>query len=226
VDQVVELQSNPGHLEGTSQLLQAGIAAVPEACRWTVLLEADTWIFDDTLLRRCMQRLEQEQRVWASAIWMEKYFSLALDAAIVETAFAQGHPDLFAFREPPGPEAWVHEALHRAGQEPLYIEEHMPVHVPAALRHFYNPYGGRYRTFVRARMITHHVEDLPGGLLEKKRIANQVLGRREFDVPWDDDWRQCQQRLRVEESLRRWVPRSTWFRKRRWRTPQPGQGSS
>jgi hypothetical protein len=219
-DQVLELDDNPGHMRGTSQLLQAGIAAVPAHCRWTVLLEADTWIFDDAVLRRCMEQMERQRRVWASAIWVEKFYSLALDAAIVETAFARDHPTLFEFREPPGPEAWVHEELQRAGQQPLYIREHMPVHVPAAMRRFHNPFGGRFRTFVGARMVTHHVEDLPGGLLEKKRIANHVLGRREFDVPWDDDLPRRQRRLRLEESLRRWVPRSTWFRKRRWRTLQ------
>jgi hypothetical protein len=65
-------------------------------------------------------------------------------------------------------------------------------------------------------MVTHHVEDLERGLLEKKRIANRVLGRAEFDVPWDDDWGAWRRRLLRAERLRSWVPRSSWFRARRW----------
>lgn len=217
-DAVLEIDANPGHFGGNAQLLREGLTAVPARCRWTILLEADTWIFGDAILRAYMHRLQRDQRVWASALWVEKFYSLALDVAIVDTAFARAHPALFAFAEPPGPEAWVHEQLRRAQQVPLYIREHMPVHVPALMRRFHNESGGRFRTFVRARMVTHHVEDLSRGLLEKKRIANQVLGQREFDVPWADDLRRRQRWLRLGESLRPLVPRSTWFRRRRWKT--------
>lgn len=216
-DEVVELEENAGHLMGSRQLLEAGMLRVPEHCRWTVLLEADTWIFDDAILRRYMERLEREERVWASALWVERYYSLAVDAAVVDTSFAHRHPEIFAIEVPPGPEAWVHESLERLGHEPLYIREHMPVHPARVARRFSAAAPlGRFRTFVRAGMVTHHVEDLPGGIEEKKRIANRVLGRPEFDVPWDDDWARYRRRMLRAERLRAWVPRSTWFRSRRW----------
>ncbi|MFQ5599775.1 MAG: hypothetical protein ACE5G2_04385 [Candidatus Krumholzibacteriia bacterium] len=221
VDCVLEIEESAGHFAGNSRLLRAGIQAVPDECTWTILLEADTWIFGDAVLRRYVRRLEREGKVWASAEWVEKVYSLALDVAIVETAFAKRHPRLFEFSEPPGPEAWVYDQLRRAGQEPIYIRENMPVHVPALMRRFYNRFGGRFRTFTRARMVTHHIEDLGSGLEEKKRIANQVLGRLEFDVQGANDIARRHRMLRLFEGIRPLVPRSTWFRRKQWKTVPP-----
>ena len=217
-DRVLEVDGDAGHFGGSAQLLHAGIRAVPDDCRWTILLEADTWIFGDAILQRYIRRLEAEQKVWASALWVERFYTLALDVAVVNTAFAQSQPHLFDFVEPPGPEAWVHNQLRAAGQRPLYIREHMPVHIPALLRRFYPGHGGRFRTFVGAQMLTHHIEDLPGALQQKLRIANEVLGVREFNVPGTAHLRRRRIVRRLAEGLRLWVPRSTWIRPRRWRT--------
>jgi hypothetical protein len=217
VHSVLEIEDNPGHFSGNAQLLQAGMHVVPDACMWTILLEADTWIFGDAVLRRYVDQLERENKVWASAVWVEKFYTLATDVAIVRTAFVREHPRLFQFVEPPGPEAWIHGYLRGVNQEPIYIREHMPVHIPALMRRFYNKYGGRFRTFSRARMVTHHIEDLEGGLDEKKRIANQLLGRMEFPVETPGDLAKRQRQLQLFETIRPWVPRSTWFRKRKWK---------
>lgn len=219
VNGVLEIEANPGHFSGNAQLLQAGMRVVPDTCTWTILLEADTWIFGDAVLRRYIQRLEREDKVWASAVWVEKFYTLATDVAIVRTSFVRDHPRLFQFVEPPGPEAWVHNYLRGVNQEPIYIREHMPVHIPALMRRFYNKYGGRFRTFSRARMVTHHIEDLDGGIDEKKRISNELLGRREFPVGIAAGLGRRRWQMELFEALRPWVPRSTWFRKRKWRAP-------
>ena len=216
-DRVLEVEGDAGHFGGSAQLLREGIRAVPDDCRWTILLEADTWIFGDDILQRYIRRLEAEQKVWASALWVERFYTLALDVAVVNTAFAKSRPHLFDFVEPPGPEAWVHNQLRAAGQRPLYIREHMPVHVPALLRRFYSGHGGRFRTFTAARMVTHHLEDLSGALQEKLRIANEVLGVREFNVPGPAHLHRRRIVRRLTEGLRSWVPRSSWIRPRRWR---------
>ena len=42
--------SNPGHIGGSRQLLVEGVRQIPIECAYTVLLEADTWLFSDLLV--------------------------------------------------------------------------------------------------------------------------------------------------------------------------------
>ena len=67
IDRVVEIENNIGHFSGNSQLLLAGLPLIPDDCPYTVILEADTWIYGDDLISSYMARLHQEKAVWASA---------------------------------------------------------------------------------------------------------------------------------------------------------------
>lgn len=44
----------------------------------------------------------------------------------------------------------------------------MPVHRPNMIKRIYNGYGGRIREFPKAKMVTHHIEDLEKWNINKK----------------------------------------------------------
>jgi len=211
--EVIEIDSNPGHVAGTSLLLQEGMAHVPEGCRYTILLEADTWVHDDEVLDACIGRMNDGGAVWASAAWVEKLGSLAIDCAAVESAFLRDHPGLVTFTS----RAELHVARYLAAARApiLHITEHMPVHVPRVLRPLVPAPQGRFRCFPAGAMVTHHVEDLTGGIAEKQRWANATLGRREYDVPGCEHLARDHRKLVWLQRLARIVPRSSWVMKPR-----------
>jgi len=215
-DHCVELARNSGHLRGNAQLLLTGLRHIPAACRYTVLLEADTWVFSDALVQKYARRLAAAHAVWASAEWIEKCWSLGLDFAVVETAYLQAHPATFNFTA--DAESWVCHRLRAEGRRFLYITENMPVHQPKVLKFFLERHGGRFRSFPRAGMVTHHVEDLPHGLESKKYLANVCLGRREFPLGDAQVIRREHRRLRLLMALATCAPRSSWYRPKRRKT--------
>ncbi len=212
-DLTIELEENAGHLKGNSQLILAGLDKVGIEYDYTILLEADNWLFDDTLICKYLEKMQKENAVWASAEWIEKYYSLALDFAIVRTNFIKKHPEIFNFTI--HAESYVCNHIRMLKEKYVLISECMPVHIPKLLRIFHNPSKGRVRSFDRALMVTHHVEELPSGLEEKKTLANIVLGRKEFDVQGRDNIRFRSLKLRIFLLLVRICPRSTWFKKKR-----------
>ena len=212
-DEVLELPHNAGHIEGASQLLQAGLPRLDPRAGHVVLIEADNWLFSDALIADYRQRMVQRQAVWASADWVERHHSLAVDFAIADIGFLQAHPEVLRFGR--NAETHVCNRLRELGALYVFIRECMPVHVPKSLRALHDPYGGRLRSFPRAGMVTHHVEDLRGGMAEKMAFANAVLGRREFEVP--GDFAALGRKLRAIEALARIAPRSRWFKPKKTR---------
>lgn len=212
-DRCVELSQNPGHLRGNSQLILAGLPHLPAACRYTVLLEADTWVFSDALVQKYARRLADGNAVWASAVWIEKRWSLALDFAVVETAYLQGHPGTFNYTT--DAESWVCNHLRAEGRRFIYITENMPVHQPKFLKFFYERYDGRFHLFPRAGMVTHHVEDLAHGMETKKYLANVCLNRREFAIGDERVIRREHWQVRLLMRLAHYLPRSSWYRRKR-----------
>jgi glycosyltransferase involved in cell wall biosynthesis len=212
VDKTFELETNAGHRRGNSQLLLAGMNGLKEENGYTIILEADTWIFSDKLIDTYIGKMEKEGAVWASAEWIEKYHSLALDFAIARTAFIKDNPALFDFTV--HAESHVCNYLRGLGQKYLFITECMPTHLPNLVRCFYNRFEGRNRSFIRALMITHHLEDLPGGLEEKKALANVALGRKEFEVQSQGQRaiRMGNLILRIFEFFVKIAPRSRWIK--------------
>lgn len=219
VAQVIELPENVGHIKGTSQLLQAGIPDLPDECEFTVLLECDTWIFTDRILAEYFRRLRENKSVWASAEWIEKYYSLAVDMAIVNTAFLKAHPAICQFET--HAESHIYNYLLAHQQSFMYISENMPVHIPKLLRYVYNPYHGRNRSFVKAQTVTHHLEDLPRGLEEKQLLANITLGRKEFDLGEMTAIMRSHKKLRLLERIMPFIPRSRWIKPKKIRQITP-----
>lgn len=215
VDKYIELPENAGHLHGNSQLLLEGIKHIPADCKYSIILEADTWIFQDNLIKKYTQIMEKSKIVWASSEWIEKYYTLGLDFAIIDSSFIINNSEIFNFTV--HAEAFIYNYLEKYKFKNIYIKENMPVHIPSFLRKFYNPSGGRFRAFLKSKMVTHHIEDLKNGIAEKQEIANAILGYRHFNVGSENDMKKIRCELKVINFLLPFIPKSKWFKKKRRR---------
>lgn len=214
-DRVVELDHNAGHIGGNAQLLQAAVPLIPGDCPVTLLLEADTWLFDDRMLRPYLDLLEAGRADWASAHWLDRWHSQALDLALVRSAVLRAHPELLEYTK--HAECHVANRLDALGLVRLPIAELMPVHIPALMRRFWNRWGGRFRCFPEGPVVSHHTEDLPGGMARKLAEANRTLGREEFPGLPPEDWAAARRRIRRLRALARLVPRSAWVKGKKHR---------
>lgn len=213
-DELVVLSDNAGHMKGNAQLLWEGVGLIPSDCRYTVLLEADTWLLDDHLIIRYRDALECTGTSWASAEWVEKYWSLAVDFALARSELLCGRREQL-FRFDASPERRFAELFRREGIGFLYIRELMPVHVPASLRLLRVGYGGRFRLFTRGPLVTHHIEDMAGGMREKERLTDVATGTNRYtEMPRRQLWLR---RLGYAALMRlaAWAPRSSWLRRKR-----------
>ncbi len=214
-DQVVELADNPGHIGGNSQLLMEGAKCVPDDCPYTLILESDTWVLSDAIIARYVNLMEEQGVVWASAEWIERFYSLALDFAIIDTKFMKANPEIFNFKE--NAEKTVCNYLMDHNAKYVYVRENMPTHLPRAMKFFFSSFSGRMKQFTASKMVTHHLEDLKGGIEEKRRLANIAAGGIFFETGDTADILKEHCKLKWIERLVRIFPRSRWFRtKKRW----------
>jgi len=209
-DKCIQLESNAGHLKGNSQLLQEGLKHLPDNSDFNVILEADTWIFSDAVILKYAEKLKSEKMVWASANWIEKYHSLALDFALIDSSFLKNNPQIFDFTV--HAESFVSNYLRHSNNKYCYITECMPVHIPSFMRRFYNPFKGRMRSFTAPQMVTHHIEDLPNGMEDKKLQANIMLNRVEFPSNQSSNFKIAHLKLKIIEFLMKITPRSRWIK--------------
>ncbi|WP_205780520.1 glycosyltransferase family 2 protein [Mucilaginibacter limnophilus] len=214
IDNLVELEENAGHLLGNSQLLLSGIPLIPEDCKYTVLLEADTWMHGDYLIRKYINRLTNENKVWASARWFDKLYSVATDFVIVQTSFIKQHIQMLDFTV--YPEYYIAQYLIDHNHGYLFITENMPVHVPGYIKKWYPLTGdeGRFNVFFKSRMVTHHIEDLEGGMEKKKRLFNMVAGNKYFKNYKSVSFF-CELSFRLALACSYLLPRRNWFAKYR-----------
>jgi hypothetical protein len=212
IDKLVVLEENAGHRKGNSQLLIEGIKHIPEECDYTIILEADTWMYRDLLIRQYIDEIDEDKEVvWASADWYDKQYGLATDFAIIKTDFIRQHPCLFDFEL--YPECYVANYLRDANAGFIWITENMPVHVPHYVRKY--PYVNnskerRFYVFPKSRMITHHVEYLREGMEQKKRYFNIVS---KFDYFKDEHVRSRKWEL---FKMKFWIKVSSLFIKKSW----------
>lgn len=171
-DQIVRYDGNSGHLKGNSVLLLQGIPHIPVECEYTLLLEADTWLYKDNLISKYINELKKEKAVWASAKWYDRFHSLATDFAIVNTEFLKNNQNILDFGF--YPETYVATYLHNVGASWIYIKENTPVQIAGYLNKFpYAPYG-RFYVFPFSKMVTHHIEHLSTGIAQKRRDFNAL----------------------------------------------------
>jgi hypothetical protein len=212
IDNFVVIEHNAGHRKGNSQLLLEGIKHIPFDCQYTIILEADTWIYTDKIIVEYIEFMQEAPNVvWASADWYDKYYALATDIAIVKSDFIKNHPKLFDFDL--FPECYISNYLRGSQVHFKWITENMPVHIPSYVCKY--PYVNdssqkRFYVFPKAQMVTHHIEYLRGGMAQKKRYFNIVA---------DTDFFQEEPVLRKaweRFKMKFWIKISTFFIKKSW----------
>lgn len=178
IDNLIVLEHNAGHKKGNSQLLLEGIKYIPSDCDYTIILEADTWIYQDKIVEKYVSSMDQSPNiVWSSADWYDKDYALATDFAIIRTDYIRKNPGLFDFEL--FPESHIANFLRDNNGQFQWITENMPVHVPSYISKY--PYiddisNKRFYIFPKSKMVTHHVEFIKGGMAQKKRFFNIVTG--------------------------------------------------
>jgi hypothetical protein len=212
-DYVLEINHNLGHLKGNSQLLLESIKFIPKECEYTVLLEADTWIYSDKLLDFYIQKLFIQNAIWASANWYDRFKSNATDFAIVNTNFLLQNDQLLNFTE--YPECWVTNYLIDHNAKILYIRELMPVQIASYIKKLpYAPFG-RFYVFPLGKMVTHHVEDLRGGIDEKKFFFNVIAGTTYFSTVMNKNKRVELFKIYLIHFISHLLIRRSWYSKRK-----------
>lgn len=212
INKLVVLDQNAGHKKGNSQLLLEGIKYIPDECRYTIILEADTWIYTDNVLVKYMNLMDnQSDVVWYSADWYDKDYALATDIAIIRTDYIKKNPALFDFEL--YPESHIANYLHDHEGKFEWITENMPVHIPSYVPKY--PYihdisNKRFYVFPKSKMVTHHIEFLKDGMDEKKRYFNIIVG---FDYFKDQPVHNKKWELL---KIKSWINLSHLFLKKSW----------
>ncbi len=179
--EVIELSDNPGHIHGASQLLVNGVGAVPSQYKYLIILEADTWLLSDHILRKYIDIMENDDDVaLCGANWIDKYHSTAIDFAIIRLPFFRQHSELLDFSDGDSIESRLYADIIGLGKKVALIKEAYPTVLPKAMPFNIQSDGRRRRVFPRMPMVTHHIENLNGGIEEKKIIANKTAGRNVF----------------------------------------------
>lgn len=214
VNNVIELQYNAGHLKGSSQLLTEGIKII-DFCHYdyVVILEADTWIYGDSIVEKYISKMKRNKAVWASARWYDRFCSLATDFAIIDAKWLRNNKEIFDFTY--FPECHMANYLNEHNSKYVYIKENMQTLIPSYI-HFEWPYSrkGRFNCFPKGKMVTHHVEDYDTGFVIKKQEFNAIVGFRYFkDVPeiylfW------TKMRMKFSHFIQSVLPKRSWFGKR------------
>ena len=219
IDSFIALESNAGHKKGNSQLLLEGIKSIPINCDYTIILEADTWIYTDKVIGQYVEFMKEAPNVvWSSADWYDKDYALATDIAIIKSDFIRSNPKLFDFEL--YPESHISNYLRDAKANFKWITENMPVHVPSYVPKY--PYINdssqrRFYVFPKSKMVTHHVEFVKGGMAQKKRYFNIVSGVDYFkEEPVSNKlWEQFKMRFWISLSLL--FVKKSWFKKKTYR---------
>lgn len=213
INKFVLLEENAGHRKGNSQLLMEGIKYIPSDCEFTLILEADTWMYGDRIISKYTRLLgENDNAVWASADWYDKYYALATDFAIIKTDYINTNPGIFDFEL--FPECHIANFLRDTNAGFIWIKENMPVHVPSYVKYKY-PYvpnikEGRFYIFPVSRMATHHIEFLKEGITQKMRYFNILADNDYFPgiKTGDKSWNRFKMKF--------WIGLSKCFIKRSW----------
>lgn len=213
IDRLVILEENAGHRKGNSQLLIEGAKHIPDDCKYTLILEADTWMYTDSIISRYISLLDRsEKAVWASADWYDKYYALATDFAIIKSDYIRKNPGIFDFEL--FPECHISNYLRDTDAGYIWIKENMPVHVPSYI-HYKYPYvpnikEGRFYVFPKSKTATHHIEYLKGGMEQKKRYFN-ILANTDY-FPENEVRHKAWERFK----MRFWIGLSKCMLKRSW----------
>lgn len=219
IDSLIALEKNAGHKKGNSQLLLEGIKSIPVDCNYTIILEADTWMYTDKIVHEYVEFMDEASKVvWSSADWYDKDYALATDFAIIKSDFIRKNPGLFDFEL--YPESHIANYLRDHNGSFKWINENMPVHVPSYVSRY--PYiddrsNKRFYIFPKSRTVTHHVEFLKGGMVQKKRYFNIVAGTDYFkdQSVENKSWKKF--KISFWIGLSNLFIKKSWFKKKHYR---------
>lgn len=219
INDLVVLDHNLGHKKGSSQLLQEGRLHIPSDCDYTIILEADTWIYSDAIINKYINLLDRKSKaVWASADWYDKDYSLAVDMAIIKSKFIQAQANLFDIDV--DPECYIANFLKGVDAEFILIKENMPVHIPSYISQY--PYiddieNKRFYIFPKSKMVTHHIEFLKKGMNQKKMYFNLVSEVDYFPVERisSKKWKVLKMKFWILVS--QFLPKKSWLRGKKYR---------
>lgn len=209
INLLIHVKNNVGHFSGNSQLLLAALPSIPRDCDYTIILEADTWIYEDAIIKKYVGLLEKHNAVWASAQFFRYVRNLATDFAIIKTAFVLKEPDVWKFDKTP--EYYVANYISKKRYQFIYITELMPVNLPRYVKRYPFAPGGRFFCFPEGKMVTHHIETLKNGMDEKKFYFNLVAARKYFTVPDLMPRNMTKRLLKLWMFLSVFIPYKGWF---------------
>ncbi len=182
---ILEVTTNSGHRTGARDLVKGGYNYIKKRDDFDYLLfvESDFWIFDDKLIQNAIQ----SDKDLATTIWIEKRKSLGVDFFLVKKSFIDTYPNILDWDK--SPETDMRDQFNKSCGKLHIFKELRPIHAPSLMRkmfkNIFSPThyeGGRFRIFRKAKAISHHIEDLPNGMSDKKSIANAVFGYDYFET--------------------------------------------
>lgn len=210
--EIIEIKENSGHRTGARDLVQKAYQHIEKRKDFDYILfiESDFWLFDEKLIQKA---IESDKDI-ASTIWVEKRKSLAVDFFLVKSTFIAKHQEILNWDASPETDMGI--ACREAKASIHIFPELRPTHAPSLLRaSFKNCFesthyeGGRFRLFPRAKVVSHHVEDLPEGMKTKKSLANALINERFFE---EDLYSLSFKDLYIQK-IAGLFPNSGWFKK-------------
>ncbi len=176
---ILEVTTNSGHRTGARDLVKGGYNYIKkrEDFDYVLFIESDFWIFDDKLIQAAIQ----SDKDLATTIWIEKRKSLGVDFFLVKKPFIDEHSSILDWDK--SPETDMRDNFNKTNGKLHIFKELRPIHAPSLMRktfkNLFSPThyeGGRFRIFIKAKTVSHHIEDLTNGMNDKKSIANAMLG--------------------------------------------------
>lgn len=216
---IISLDENAGHMKGNSQLIMEALKQFQADTDYTILLEADTWLMGDDLIDKYVRKMNETDFVWASSEWKESRWSLGLDFILLESKFlSDNYTLLFDFEDKA--ETYICEQMLRHNFQFTYILELMPVHAPSLIKKLYRAVYradlDRLMLFPRAKMVTHHIENLDGGMEKKLYLADVCYGKPFFTKNTKSMLKLHNLGCRILEIIIKLTPRSTWIKKKKY----------
>jgi len=220
---LIEVEENSGHLGGAGSLVYEAFDHITEDFDYAIFIESDFWVLDENLI---LEPLTNDFDV-ACSIWVESIKSMSVDFFILKQSYLAKNKELLnwgksSHTERIYPENIVAEYYIKTQAKVYIIQSLRPIHAPSSMRKLVKVLpaknslcGGRFRLFPKASVVTHHIENIPNGIVRKKQIANALAQEEIFkDVP--------PYTLRFMEKniqqIARFFPQSSWFRKEYWKS--------
>lgn len=218
--QLIEFSSNSGHRTGAQDLLLASFDYIDEQFDYAIFTEADVWVLDENLI---LEALASDCDI-ATTIWVESRQSMAVDFFVIKQTYLAKNKELFNWKSL-SPETAFSNYLTQH-QASIHIFNSMrPIHAPKMMQivlsflHIGKPYNtGRFNLLSKANVLTHHIEDLPNGIVKKKALANALIKTDLFLLPKKTSHIQLNFFEKYIQQIGKYFPQSAWLKKAYWKS--------